>query len=146
MAKDPGKEKIGTLKAQLIYASDGSVEDLGGSPKGLSDSEKELLESSIRKKFKEYRKLGEDQKKILRGYENWTSPMTGSEELMVSFEPRGREGNDGLRLDLEFWQSKRKVLKADPVLRKGKHLYIVGPKWRGGQLIIVLELVDLLAE
>jgi hypothetical protein len=146
LANDPGKEKIGTLKAQLIYATDENVEDLGESTKGLSDAEKKVLEESIRKKFKTYRMLGEDQAKILRGYENWTSPMRGSEELMVSFEPKGREGKDGLRLDLELWQSKRKVLKADPVLRKGKHLYIVGPKWRGGQLIIVLELVDLLKE
>ena len=65
---------------------------------------------------------------------------------MISFEPKERVGADALRLDMELWQSKQKVLKADPVMRKGKQLCIVGPKWRGGQLIIVVELIDLLPE
>lgn len=145
-AEDPGKETIGTLKAEMIFATDGDPGVLGQSAKGLSAEEQERLEVAMRMKFKEYRRLGVDRKPILRGYENWTSPMSGSEELMVSFEPKERVGADALRLDMGLWQSKQKVLKTDPVLRKGKQLCIVGPKWRGGQLIIVLELVDLLPE
>jgi len=145
-AEDPGQETIGTLKAEMIFATDGDPGVLGHSAKGLSAEERERMEASMGKKFKDYRRLGVDRKPILRGYENWSSPMSGSEELMVSFEPKERVGADALRLDMELWQSKQKVLKTDPVLRKGKQLYIVGPKWRGGQLIIVLELVDLLPE
>lgn len=145
-AEDPGQEKIGMLEAQLLYATDGESDVLGRSAELLKADEQRHLEAAIRRSFKHYRRLGRDQSRILRGYENWTSPMRGSEELMVSFEPQERIGKDALRLDMEFWQSKQKVLKADPVLRKGKQLYIVGPKWRGGRLIIVLELVDLLPE
>ena len=140
-AEDPGKETIGTLKAEMIFATDGDPGVLGHSAKGLSAEEQERLEVAMRKKFKDYRRLGVDRKPILRGYENWSSPMSGSEELMVSFEPKERVGADALRLDMGLWQSKQKVLKTDPVLRKGKQLYIVGPKWRGGQLIIVVDLL-----
>ena len=145
-ADDPGQERIGTLKTELIFATNESVEHLGGSAKPLGEKEKERLETSLRKNYKFYRKLGVDRERILRGYENWSSPMTGSEVIMVSFEPKGRVGTDALRLEMELWQSKQKVLKTDSVLRMGKQLCIVGPKWRDGQLIIVLELVELLPE
>jgi hypothetical protein len=145
-AEDPGQEKIGLLQAQLVYATNEDSEVLQSSSAELGGEERKRLEAAIRMKFKDYRKLGADRRKILRGYENWTSPMKGSEELMVSFEPKERVGKDALRLDMEFWQLKKKVMKTDPILQKGKQLYIVGPKWRGGRLIIVLELVDLLPE
>lgn len=143
---DPGKETIGSLKAELIFATNKDVSVLGRSAKRLTDKEQARMEAAMRQKFKEYRKLGVDRKPILRGYENWTAPMSGSEEIMVSFEPKGRIGKDALRLDLELWQSKQKVLKTDPILRKGKLICILGPRWRGGRLIIVLELIDLLEE
>ena len=40
----------------------------------------------------------------------------------------------------------RKVLRTDPVLEKGKRVYILGPKWRDGHLIITVELVDLIPQ
>ena len=46
-------------------------------------------------------------------------------------------------MDLELWQNKKMVLRTDPVLDKGKGVYILGPKWRGGHLIITVELVNL---
>jgi len=35
-------------------------------------------------------------------------------------------------------------MKAGPTLEKGKPLYIFGPKWRGGRLLLAIELVELL--
>ena len=87
--------------------------------------------------------LGADTQPVLRTYENWVSPLKPSEEIMLSFESRGVTDSHGLRLDLELWQHKRKVMKSDPVLYPKRPLYILGPKWRQGRLIIAVELIAL---
>jgi hypothetical protein len=33
-------------------------------------------------------------------------------------------------------------MKSDPVLQRGRPLLILGPKWRGGTLIIAVELIE----
>lgn len=68
--------------------------------------------------------------------------MRGSEEILLSFEPNGEATDKGLILDLELWQSRRKVMKATQEMGPGKWLYIAGPKWRGGRLIVGVELVE----
>ena len=44
---------------------------------------------------------------------------------------------------LEYWQSKRKLFQTNPTLVKGKPLYLLGPEWRGGRLILQVELLQL---
>ena len=142
-AKDPGKEPVGRIRVDLIFGTNGEVSVLGRQGKALEKGEEKRLKGSKRLKFASYRTLGSVQREILRGYENWASPMGASEEILISFEPKGRVGHNSVRMDLEFWQSRQKVLKTDPVLEVGKRLYIRGPKWRDGWLIIAVELLEL---
>lgn len=145
-AEDPGKEPIGEVQVDLLFGTDGDLEVLGRTAAKVEAAEERVLKGSKHLRFGAYAKLGSDRRPVLRGYENWAAPMGGSEEILVSFEPKGRVGADAVKMDLEFWQRKQKVLKTDPVLKVGKRLYIVGPKWRDGRLIIAIELLGLKAE
>ena len=142
-AKDPGKEPIGRIQVDLIFGTNGKVSVLGRQGKALEKGEEKRLNGSKHLKFARYRALGSVRSEILRGYDNWASPMGASEEILVSFETKGRVGQNSVRMDLELWQSRQKVLKTDPVLELGKRLYIRGPKWRVGWLISAVELLEL---
>ena len=62
----------------------------------------------------------------------------------MSFEPVGKAQGKVIKLDLDLWQLKKKIMKsATTTLQVGKPLYIRGPQWRGGYLIIVVELISL---
>jgi hypothetical protein len=143
LAIEPGKEVMGTVLTELVFATNGSLEGLGARGKELSKAEEGKLRASDKLKFKSYRRLGSDRRPVWRAFENWSLPMKPSEEVMVSFEPKGQVGKDALRLDLKLWLQRREVLAALPILKKGQKLYILGPNWRGGRLIIGIELVDL---
>lgn len=138
-AADPGKEEVGVLRTLLVYGANESQAD--------APAAKEMHAKALAKidglKFTNYYQLGEDQKSVWRGYTNWASPMKGSEEILLSFEPSGEAESTQLRLDLELWQSKQKVMKTTQTLKKGRWLYIGGPKWRNGRLIIAIELAKL---
>jgi hypothetical protein len=142
-AKDPGKEPVGQIQVELIFGTDKNGSVLGSQGKPLEAGEEKRLKGSEHLKFAQYRSLGSVKREVLRGYENWAAPLGASEEILVSFEPKGRVGQRSVRMDLEFWQSRQKVLKTDPVLEVGKRLYILGPKWRDGRLIIAVELLGL---
>lgn len=144
--KDTGKEKVGRLKATLYIGTDESAAKLGekaNKAAAVDDATAKRFRSIQKMNFKHYRLLGADTQSVFRSYENWVSPLKPSEEILLSFESRGWAEDGGLRLDLEFWQQHRKVMKSDPVLYLGKPLFILGPKWRGGTLIIAVELVEL---
>lgn len=141
--KDIGKEKIGKIKTTVYFGTNGSTDDLGKSATPLPEAETKRLQGIEKMRFKNYRKLGSDTRSVLRSYENWSSPLENSEEIMLSFESRGRSEKGGLKLDLELWQHKRKVMKSDPLLYKGRPLLILGPKWRSGRLIIAVELIEI---
>jgi hypothetical protein len=47
---------------------------------------------------------------------------------------------DEVPLNLELWLSRKKILKSDISLRYGQPLYVLGPEWRSGRLIIAVEL------
>lgn len=138
-AADPGKEEVGVLRTLLIYGTDElqqeATEAAEAHVKGLSKT-KDL-------QFAHYYQLGEDQKPVWRGYTNWSTPVAGSEDILLSFEPSGEAELGRLRLDLELWQSKQKVMKTTQTLSQGRWLYIGGPKWRNGRLIIATELAKL---
>ncbi len=141
-AKDEGKESVGLLKATLYIGTDGDVTKLGDKVDMVDEETVKRLRRIGKMRFKHYRKLGEDTQSVFRSYENWLSPLKPSEEILLSFESRGRSYDEGLRLDLELWQHRRKVMKSDPVLHKGRPLLILGPKWRGGTMIIAVELIQ----
>jgi hypothetical protein len=143
-AADLGKEVIGRMQVQVYFATNGDP-DIAG--KGLKNPKPEVekkLKGLRKTSYKHYRVLGMDRQPVFRSYENWLTPLKPSEELLLSFEPRGNAQAGKMMLDLELWQSRKKIMKAGPTLEKGKPLYIFGPKWRGGRLLLAIELVELL--
>lgn len=141
--QDNGKETVGELKATLYIGTDGDVADLGSNLKEVPSIVETKLRNVEKMKFKHYRNLGTDKQPVLRSYENWLRPLNPSKEILLSYESKGVSKKNTLRLDLELWQQSRKLMKTDPVLQVGKPLLILGPKWRGGQLIIAVELTQL---
>lgn len=139
---DRGKEVVGKVKATLYVGTDADPSTLGDKVVAVDEATAKKLRSIKKMNFKHYRKLGADTQPVYRSYENWLMPLKPSEEILLSFESRGRSSDGGLRLDLELWQHRRKVMKSDPVLQRGRPLLILGPKWRGGTLIIAAELIE----
>lgn len=142
-SRDTGKEKVGQLKATLYIGTDNDATGLGKKAMPVTEATAKRLRSVEQMRFKTYRQLGHDTQPVFRSYENWLSPLKPSEEILLSFESRGRSSDGGLRLDLGLWQHRRKVMTSAPVFHKGKPLLILGPKWRGGTLIIAVELISL---
>jgi hypothetical protein len=100
----------------------------------------ERLGSEERLRFKHYKLLGRDTKPLLRSYENWGEPLKPSDEVLVRFEAQGHADDQSAVLDLELWLARKKILKADARLEGGRPIYLLGPEWRGGRLIIAVEL------
>jgi len=144
-AEDSGKQAIGKIKATLYIGSDSAPQTLGDNTKKWAPvpaTTTKRFQHIASMRFKHYQKLGEDTQSVFRSYENWLAPLKPSEEILLSFESRGIDPRGGLLLDLEFWQHRRKVMKSAPRLKKGTPLLILGPKWRGGTLIIAVELIE----
>ena len=137
---DPGKEAIGQVKVSLYH---GSNSDLPSGGEALPVAVAKELQKAPTLKFTNYSLIGTDTQDVLRSYEMWARPSRTDDQFMVSFEPLGRRVKNDLRLDLELWWQKKKILKTDPLLRVGQPLYIRGPKWRKGHLIIAVELLGL---
>lgn len=144
--KDAGRDSVGELKVSLIFATNGDVTLAGKDLKEPSNFQLTALRGLQTIKFSHYRLLGEDQQPILRSYENWANPMKDSKEILLSFQPRGKPVDDHLKIDLEFWQSHEKIMKSGPTIKKGKPLFIQGPAWRGGFIVIAVELMSLKVE
>jgi len=144
--KDVGMDSVGELKVSLIFGTDKDVKNAGKNVKELSKVQLAALKKLKKIKFKHYRLLGEDQQPILRSYENWANPMKGSKEILLSFQPRGKPVDDQLKMDLEFWQSHKKIMKSGATLKMRKPLFIQGPAWRGGKIIISVELTSLVSD
>ncbi|MBT8043831.1 MAG: hypothetical protein KJO79_02675 [Verrucomicrobiae bacterium] len=140
---DKGKDVVGKVKGTLFFGTNEDPSFLGDKAKPVHKESVKRLQRIEKIKYKYYRKLGHDLQPVYRSYENWLTPLKPSEEILLSYESRGRSSDGGLRLDLELWQHRRKVMKCDPVLYMGKPLLILGPKWRGGKLIIAVELIEL---
>ena len=66
--------------------------------------------------------------------------MVPSKDVFLKIDSKGRtEKGDGVNLHLQLWQKKNVLLKTDIVLRK-EPIFITGPKWGNGRLIMVVEL------
>ena len=144
-AQDPGKEVIGKVRTELLFGTNGSVKSLGSGVVELSPVEKQRLRKvSKLGSVENFVKLGSVEQDILKGYKSWAQPIRNSEALMVTFQPQAaiKEARR-LRLDVEYWQKSKMALRWDRVSEVGKRVYLVGPKWRDGNLIITVELVSL---
>jgi hypothetical protein len=137
---DPGMEPVGRVGVTLVFGTNGDPAAAGDRAKPLAADVVARLQKSKELNFKSYRSLGQDVQPALRAHDNWALPMRPSEEVRVRFDVQGLLTGGGLRLDLELWLQQKKVLKTSPTLEAGRPLYIRGPAWRGGQMILIIEL------
>lgn len=143
VAQDPGMRPIGTMNVRLIFATNEDPKKAGDLAKELSEEELKTLHGISKLDFKEYRLLGGDSPDILKGYENWATPLRPSKEILVSFQPIKRSGDDRIQMVLEYWQSKRKIFSVNPTLVQGKCLYLLGPEWRKGRMVLAVTINNL---
>jgi hypothetical protein len=140
-AQDRGRDVLRQLEVEVIFASDGDIEAAGPRAKELDRSTIQQLKDQDLLRFKDYRLLGSDKKPVFRSYENWAEPISGSDEILCRFEVGTVVSKSSLRMDLELWLSRKKILKSGIALVDGKPVYVLGPEWRGGRLIIAMELL-----
>ncbi len=139
-AEDPGQARVAMLKVAVYFGSD--KDPAKTCPKALpvSEATAKRIASDERLVFKHYRLLGEDTQPLLRSYESWAEPLKPSDEVLVRLEAQGPSTADNVVLDVELWLARKKILKADARLERDKTLFMLGPEWRGGHLIIAVSL------
>lgn len=137
--EDPGQSRIGRVCVTVYHATDGDPK-LSGAKTTVSKETTERLRKEERLRFKYYRLLGQDTQSLLRSYENWAQPLKPSDEVLVRFEAKGRPTKKTIALDLELWLGRKKIVKTDACLDGDRPLFVLGPEWRGGHLIIAVAL------
>jgi hypothetical protein len=137
---DPGRANIGRVGVTVYYATNGDPKVAGKKTAAVSADLEKRLRGEQRLRFKSYRVLGRDVQSLLRSYESWAQPLKPSDEVLVRFEARSRPTPEATGLDLELWLSRKKVLKMDARLEGDRPLFVLGPEWRGGRLIIGVAL------
>jgi hypothetical protein len=138
--EDPGKADIGRVGVTVYYATDGDPLVAGKKTVKVTADIEKRLRGEERLRFKSYRVLGQDVQPLLRSYENWAQPLKPSDEVLVRFEASSRPTAEVMVLDLELWLSRKKILKTDARLEGKRPLFVLGPAWRGGRLIIGVAL------
>ena len=137
--EDPGKSKIGRVCVTVYHATNDDPKAAG--VKGVVTQETaNRLHKEERLRFKHYRLLGQDTQALLRSYESWAQPLKPSDELMIRFEAKGRPTKKSVVLDLELWLGRKKTIKTDACLEGDRPLFVLGPEWRAGRLIIAVAL------
>jgi len=139
---DPGKANMGHVAVSVYYATDGDPKVAGKKTAAVTEETEKRLRDEERLRFKNYRVLGRDVQPLLRSYESWAQPLKPSDEVLVRFEARSRPTKDATGLDLELWLSRKKVLKMDAKLEGNRPLFVLGPEWRGGRLIVAVALAQ----
>lgn len=136
---DWGRDVIGQVTVTLIHASNEEVASVQSYPalrKGVSGR----LQKDPHLRFRHYRQLGVDPKPLYRSFENWAQPMKGCDDLLVRFEAQARPSRELTRLDLELWMNRKKILKTGAALTDKSPLYVLGPEWRQGRVILMVSL------
>jgi hypothetical protein len=137
---DPGRTRVGRVSVTVYYATDGDVAVAGTKTVAVNKETEKRLRAEERLSFKSYRLLGQDIQPLLRSYESWAEPLKPSDEVLVRFEARSAPTKEVTGLDLDLWLARKKILKTDVRLEGDKPLFILGPEWRGGRLIISVAL------
>ncbi len=137
---DPGRANMGRVSVTVYYGTNGEPKVAGAKTTAASPEIEKRLRGEERLRFKEYRLLGEDIQPLLRSYESWAQPLKPSDEVLIRFEARSRPTKQATGLDLELWLSRKKILKTDARLEGDRPLFVLGPEWRGGRLIIGVAL------
>jgi hypothetical protein len=137
---DSGKDVIGMVTVSVYHATNGDPGAAGPRAKEVSAAVAERLASDERLKFSNYLELGRDVKPLFRSDDSWAQPLPPSDEILVCFEAQSKASKESMRVDVELWLSRKKVLKTVATMEADKPLLVLGPEWRGGRLIIALEL------
>lgn len=140
--EDPGKTKIGKVSVTVYHATNGDPKASGDKAESVSKETANRLSREQRLRFKSYKLLGQDTQPLLRSYESWAQPLKPSDEVMVRFEAQGRPTKKTAILDLELWLGRKKTVKTDARLEGNRPLFVLGPEWRGGRLIIAVALAS----
>jgi hypothetical protein len=138
--EDPGKNRIGLVSVKVYHATDGDPDAAGQKATEIPAATAERLRREERLRFKSYRLLGSDVQPLLRSYESWAQPLKPSDEVMVRFEAQGVPTSQVALLDLELWLGRKKTVKTNARLEGDRPLFVLGPEWRGGRLIIAVAL------
>jgi hypothetical protein len=138
--EDPGKAKIGRVSVTVYHATNGDPKAAGAKATDVSKETADRLRREERLRFRSYKLLGTDIEPLLRSYESWAQPLKPSDEVMVRFEAQGQPTKKMAILALELWLGRKKTVKTDARLEGNRPLYVLGPEWRGGRLIIAVAL------
>lgn len=138
--EDAGRTKVGALEVTVYFATNGDPKAAGENAQEVAEEILTKLRGEEKLKFAHYRAMGADTQEIFRSYENWAQPLKPSDEILVRFETSSQPDNDSVPLNLELWLSRKKILKTDAQMHTGHPIYVLGPEWRGGRLIIAVEL------
>jgi hypothetical protein len=137
--EDPGRAKIGAVQVDVLFGTDGDPAVAGEGARAVSPGLAKRLAREEALRFRQYRVLGSDRKPLLRSYESWAEPFE-SEEVLVRFEAQGKPTKRSAVLDLEVWLSRKKAVKSVVELEADRPVFVLGPEWRGGRLIISIGL------
>jgi hypothetical protein len=137
---DPGRASVGQVSVTVYYGTNGDPKVAGAKTSAVSKETQKRLRAEEKLRFKEYRLLGQDIQPLLRSYESWAEPLKPSDEVLLRFEARSRPTKEVTGLDLDLWLARKKILKTDVRLEGNRPLFILGPEWRGGRLIISVAL------
>jgi len=140
--EEPGKEKIGLVSVTVYHATNGDPKVAGEKAVEVPQETAKRLRKEEKLRFKTYRMLGQDTRPLFRSYENWAEPLKPSNEIMVRFEAQGKPTKKSAVLDLELWLGRNKTVKTDARIENDLPLFVLGPEWRGGRLIIAVALVQ----
>lgn len=138
--EDPGRTRIAELRVTVYHATNGDPNAAGPRALPVPNATSSRFSSEERLRFKHYRQIGRDASPLLRSYESWSQPLKPSDEVMLRVEAQGQPTKKSAQLDLELWLSRKKILKMDAKLEDTKPLYVLGPEWRDGRLIIAISL------
>ncbi len=138
--EDPGRARIGALTVTVYHGTDGDPKAAGERSKAVPKEISTRLQGEEKLRFKHYRQLGQETQPLLRSYESWAQPLKPSDEILVRFEAQGRPTGKTAILDFELWVSRKKIVKTDARLEGNRPMFVLGPEWRGGRLIIAVAL------
>ena len=122
----------------LIYAGPASATVEGVPASDIPESFAALKER-LKKVFpaERYTLVAQHTEQILKDYESWVAP---GKELFLKIDSRGPAASGGTLIDLQVWSGEKVLVKTDAILRPDRPLFIAGPEWRGGRLLVAVSL------
>ena len=143
-AAGTNKESEGRIYGALVLSKPGEASNTSDDSEpvnpGTDATTFEKMVPRLGKAFPAFQKfelLGEHRQSLFKQYETWVVP---SRDLFLKIDSKGPAEGGGMKLHLQVWRDDEVILKTDPVLMPGRPLFIGGPNWRDGKLVIVVAL------